>query len=223
MIHPGFTRGNRYLFSKRILTWNLPSGHTCPGAKACLAYTNRDTGSLTLGPHSEFKCYSAVTERFPAVRDKAWANRDLVFRLDADAVTDAILALLPDNAQEVRVHAAGDFFSQRYFDGWLGVARAKPNVWFWAFTKSLPFWINRLGQIPDNLMLTASYGGKHDALIEQHGLKYSVVVYSESEARDRGLEIDTNDWLAAYSRQPFALLENFSRSKKQRPLPMLER
>lgn len=214
MTRPGFTRGNRYLFSPDVWTWNLPSGYTCPGAKACLAYADRETGKLAKGPYAEFKCYSAVTERFPAVRDKAWANRDLVWGLRDVDVASVLLDLLPTNATMVRIHAAGDFFSQAYFDGWLIVAEQRPDIAFWAFTKSLPFWIKRLYEIPDNLMLNASYGGKHDALIEQWGLKYAKVVYSENEAKYLGLPIDVDDRLAAQSNQPFALLENFSRGRR---------
>jgi hypothetical protein len=219
MAKPGFTKGNAYLFDPNIWCWNLPSGFTCPGAKACLAYANKDTGKITLGKHNEFKCYSAVTERFPAVRAKSWANRDLVFGLDPISVANAITALMPANAKLIRIHAAGDFFSQEYFDGWLEACRRKPHVKFWAFTKSLPFWIARIDQIPPNLNLTASIGGKHDGLVAEHRLRYARVVYSPAEAEALALEIDSGDRLAAFGLMPFALLENFG-SKRKASLPM---
>lgn len=220
MTQPGFTRGNRYLFSPEIWTWNLPSGYTCPGARACFAVTDRETGRMTRGKHAEFKCYSAVTERYPAVRAKSWANYDAIRDLDKWGIVDVLFALMPREPSLIRIHAAGDYWSQDYFDAWLVVCAAMPETRFWAFTKSLPYWINRIGHIPPNLMMTASYGGKHDHLIAQHGLKYARVVYSEEEARMLGLPIDTDDRLAAYSNDPFALLENFSRRKLQRQLPM---
>jgi hypothetical protein len=61
--------------------------------------------------------------------------------------------------------------------------------------------------------LQASYGGKHDHLIEQHGLKSARVVWSKEDADALGLEIDTDDRLAAYGTASFALLENFSKPK----------
>jgi hypothetical protein len=62
-------------------------------------------------------------------------------------------------------------------------------------------------------MLQASYGGKLDHLIEKYGLKHARVVWSESEARHFGLQIDRNDSLAAFSPNSFALLENFTKNK----------
>ena len=123
----GFTRGNSYLFSRDIWTWNLPSGYTCPGARECLAFADRATGKITVGKHSKFKCYSAVTERFPAVRDKSWTNYELVRNVDSNTVAERLLAIMPRKAELFRIHAAGDLFSQAYFDGWLQVCRREPS------------------------------------------------------------------------------------------------
>jgi hypothetical protein len=60
--------------------------------------------------------------------------------------------------------------------------------------------------LPENLVLTASRGGKHDDMIELHGWKESLVVYSEQEAIDKGLEIDHDDTHAAFGKKNFALL-----------------
>lgn len=208
----GFTDHNKY-FGFPVHTWNLPSGFTCPGASACLAYANRETGKITNGKAQEFKCYSATTERYPAVREKAWANFDAVRGLHPEEVAGKILSVWPMKATHVRIHAGGDFFSQDYFDGWLKVCRAKPQIQFWAFTKSLPFWIFRLEQIPANLCLQASYGGKHDGLIQPNGLKFAKVVYSLQEAADLGLPVDTDDKHAISGATSFALLENSSKRK----------
>ena len=56
-----------------------------------------------------------------------------------------ILGSLSPCAGVVRVHDSGDFFSQEYFDAWLEVARGRPRTRFYAYTKSLPFWVARLG------------------------------------------------------------------------------
>jgi hypothetical protein len=120
---------------------------------------------------------------------------------------------MPQKAAHVRIHAGGDFFSQDYFDGWLKVCAAHPGVRFWAFTKSLPYWLARAGQIPQNLCLQASYGGKHDADISEHGLKFARVVWSLAEAGD--LPIDVDDTLAMGGAESFALLENFTNRRKR--------
>ncbi len=121
----------------------------------------------------------------------------------------------PKKAKHIRIHANGDFFSQDYFDGWLQVCRNNPDVVFWAFTKSVPFWVNSIDKIPPNLNMQASYGGKHDHLIDEYGLKYALLVFTEAEAKEKDLIIDTDDKLAAYGNKSFALLENFSNPRNK--------
>lgn len=61
--------------------------------------------------------------------------------------------------------------------------------------------------MPDNFVLTASYGGKWDNLIEPNKLRSAVVVFHPDEAERLGLEIDHDD---SHARNPhggdFALL-----------------
>jgi hypothetical protein len=211
-LRPAFTKVNQYVFDNGAVSWSLPSGTTCPGALKCLARADRHTGKIWNGPHQKFRCYSAVTERFPSVRRRLWCNFDAV-RGKSPAEVASILECLPRKASRVRIHTAGDFFSQDYFDGWLIFCRSKPSVRFWAFTKSVPFWVRRLSDIPANLILQASYGGRHDDLIAKHGLKYARVVWSRQEATSLGLVIDEDDYLAAYGTRPFALIENFAGAK----------
>tara|TARA_R110002020_G_scaffold367731_1_gene579637 strand:+ start:3623 stop:4270 length:648 start_codon:yes stop_codon:yes gene_type:complete len=213
MLPPAFTKVNKYIFDPAAYAWNLPSGFSCPAAEQCLAKADRKTGKVWNGPKQTYKCYSAVYERFPTVRNRVWANFDAVRGKDASEIAVTLLRCFPKKAKRVRPHISGDFYSQDYFDGWLQFIRAMPHVHFWAFTKSLPFWIKRFDKIPENFTLTASRGGKFDNLIEQHKLKSATVVYSIAEASERGLPLDTDDKLAAYGNQSFALMENFKGEK----------
>ena len=125
------------------------------------------------------------------------------------ALTRLIHASLPLDAAIIRIHVGGDFYTQNYFDAWLAVARLNPDRLFYAYTKSLGFWVKRVDSIPDNLVLTASEGGSQDDLIEQHNLRSCVVVYSESEATELKLPVDHDDSHAAnpaWRDQRFALL-----------------
>ena len=205
MIKHGFAKGSAYMFDSNIFTWSLPSGHTCFGAEKCLTFADKQTGALTFGNKNEFWCYSAVVERFPGVRAKYWANYDEVKNKSAIEVSK-ILNCLPSRAKQVRVHLAGDFFCQEYFDGWMNFADQKQEVKFYAFTKSLPLWINRKNTIPNNFKLIASFGGKYDKLIDEHQLRYAKVVQSKKEADDLDLEIDYNDSVAANGNNSFALI-----------------
>jgi hypothetical protein len=63
-----------------------------------------------------------------------------------------------------------------------------------------------LNEIPSNLSITASEGGKWDSLIQENGLKSSKVVFSIEEAAVLGLDIDHDDSHAAVGEDSFALL-----------------
>jgi hypothetical protein len=176
-----FIRNTKY-YTGIVYEFNLPVGHSCPFAKECLVKVNRQTGKFQ-NDSASFRCYASSAERFPAVRNHRWTN--------LKGIQHGEIPEIPEKCESVRIHASGDFFSQKYFDMWLDLCRKNPKIEFWAFTKSLPYWIKRLDVIPDNLVLTASYGGSHDYLIEKHTLKHTLVVKTVLEAL--GFPIDTND------------------------------
>ena len=67
-----------------------------------------------------------------------------------------------------------------------------------------------------NEMESTSSGGRDDDLIESEGLRESVVVFSEAEAEEKGLEIDHNDSHAAvpdWEFDNFALLVHGTQPK----------
>ena len=202
-----FGIGNAKL-GKEIATFSLPSGFTCPGALNCLSKANKETGKITDGAETTFRCFSASQEAtFPNVRRSRWENFDTLktFGADFSAMADFIGANLPKQ-NIVRIHVAGDFYSQAYFDAWLEVAKRNPAKTFYAYTKSLGFWIQRKAEIPANFKLNASRGGRNDELIAAHGLKFAEVVFTEAEAAEKGLEIDHDDAHAFAQDNSFALL-----------------
>ena len=100
-------------------------------------------------------------------------------------------------------------FNEQYFKAWMMLAVLEPNVLFYAYTKSLRYWVDNMDMIPDNLILTASRGGREDHLIDEHNLRESVVVFSEKEAESLNLVIDHDDSHAArpsLENDSFALL-----------------
>jgi hypothetical protein len=210
-----FHHGNAKL-NPAILTFSLPAGHACPHASACRSAANRDDGTIQDGPQTEYRCYAATMEaRHSSVRRSRWLNWQALRACESqEEMTQLILDSLTPFAGVVRVHDSGDFFSQRYFDAWMEVARQRPHTVFYAYTKGLPYWVRRLDEVGTglepgplaNLVLTASYGGTHDHLIEEYGVRYSRVVFSEDEARDLGLELDHDDSLAVKHGPSFSLL-----------------
>ena len=201
----------------KVFTFSVLSGHTCPYAKDCLSKARVDSkGKRTIedGPDTLFRCFSASQEvQYTGVYNSRENNGDIIAlaAVDVSAAADAIESKLPPKATCIRIHVGGDFKTQAYFDAWVEVAKRNPNILFYAYTKSLPFWVKRLNVLKsvDNLVLTASYGGHKDKLIGQHGLRSAVVVYSQGEADNLGLEIDHDDSHAADPQkrdESFALL-----------------
>lgn len=201
-----FSRKGNAKLSERIATFSLPAGHSCPGAKACLAKVI--AGKLIDGSSQEFRCFSASAELF---RPNVHASRIRNFNLLKAAQTvrgmaRLILASLPRNRNTVRIHVSGDFFSETYFLAWIVVARIKSDVIFYAYTKSLTYWLKHKDKIPSNLRLTASRGGKWDALIDQYMLPNAQVVFNKAEAKLLALPIDHTDAHAIKGTPRFALL-----------------
>ena len=185
-----------------VYEWNLPTGHTCPFALECLVKVDQKTGKAD-NQSTAYRCYASSHERFDGVRRHRWNNYEWVKRGKPP--------VLPRDAKAIRIHMSGDFFNQAYFDLWLNICYQNPRVEFWAYTKSLGYWVNRLSVIPKNLVLTASKGGRQDELIEQNNLKHVTIIASKKDAN--GLLIDTNDNLARKRFINFALIDNKSREQ----------
>ena len=102
----------------RLSTFTLPAGYTCPGAKDCLAFADRQTGKVTDGEHTEFRCFMASAEaRSPSLRDAVWHNLELIREALKDSVkacADLIQNSLPKKFDVLRVHVGGDYFSEKY-------------------------------------------------------------------------------------------------------------
>ena len=113
--------------------------------------------------------------------------------------------------EQVRIHESGDFYNGEYLKAWIEVARMMPKNKFYAYTKSLRYWIANMDFVDHlpNFVLTASYGGREDNLIDEHGLRSTTVIFSEEQAWKLGLSIDHDDSHAAdpaMKNQDFALL-----------------
>lgn len=205
-------RGNAKL-EKSITIFSIPAGYSCPGAKQCLTMADPDTGKAKMGAHAEFRCFAAVAELRPNVRKSRWRNFELLTRAKTTLkMARLIMRSIPKNTQKLRIHESGDFFNQAYFDAWLVVARRRPDIVFYAYTKSLKMWANRMLDVPNNLRLTASHGGKYDRLIDDLQLRSAEVVFHPEDAD--GKEIDHDDSHAyADGDQSFALLLHGSQPK----------
>lgn len=152
--------------------------NTCPGALACRAV-----------------CYAKQgTYRFANVVKARHHNLDLSKRSDfVDLIIDDLSTMVikskrcrkPYNV--VRLHDAGDFYSQRYLNDWSTIARSFPDVIFYAYTKSMHL---DLSKVPANLRITQSLGGRYDNLVNL-GRPHSRI-FSNDKAREDAFYVDGN-------------------------------
>lgn len=184
--------------------FNLPAWHTCPFSDYCKIVVDRKTGKFDI-TGKWYKCYAAIAERFPWVRKSRWGNLRSILKWDE--------IIIPKWATHIRIHASWDFFNQKYFDQWLEVTKKNPKIRFRAFTKSIKYRVNRLSDIPENFVLTASYGSKQDYLIWEYWLKFAMVFRTKKKAEQYWLPIDTDDRYAQQWKESFALVDNFSKQK----------
>jgi hypothetical protein len=204
---------NGKMQKRKVYSFDLISGYSCPQAKECLSKVVQIGGSRKIkdGKDCKFRCFSASQEAtFPSAYEKRKRNFDGLKNLKSSYdMANAIADAMPNNLGICRIHVAGDFFNQKYFRAWHLVAEWHPDRLFYAYTKSLNWWIADRSDLPKNLVLTASRGGRLDHLIDEHNLRESKVVFSEAEADALGYEIDHTDEHAAIPairNESFALL-----------------
>ena len=178
-----------------VYSFSLPAGWSCPQAKICLS---KDT---------TIRCYAASAEaKSPTARKARWFNFDIMKGLDFEGMYSELFYALPNDADIVRIHVGGDFFNQKYFDAWVLLAQNKPETVFYAYTKSIPYWVSTTYEIPQNLKLIASAGGRSDELIKEFNLREAVIVLSLEEADMLDLDIDHDESIAIQHKSKFALL-----------------
>lgn len=198
---------------KKLYTFSLLAGHSCVGAKDCLAHVIETPNGRKLidGPDQKFRCFSASQEAlFTNVYESRKKNFEQIKNCGnlVEKMTALIIKSLPQDAEIIRCHVSGDWMTYNYLLAWCEVARLNPKKLFYAYTKSLPLYIKARenGVIPKNLSVTASRGGKWDSLIDQYKLKEAIVVYSKAEAKAKGLVIDEDDSHALFGKKSYGLL-----------------
>jgi hypothetical protein len=224
-----FGVGGNAKLDKNIATFSLLSGYSCPGADKCytkVVIDENDKRKIVDGKNQEFRCFSASQEVvYTNVYNSRLHNYNIILNIVKDKsityldrvikIYELLVKSLPklDKWAVMRLHVGGDIFSLEYFDALIMLANAFPSKIFYAYTKSIHFWIKRLDKIPNNFKLTASYGGKYDHLIDKYKLKSVKVIMSEEEAEMWNLEIDHDDTHAYEGEKDFALLLHGSQQK----------
>lgn len=148
----------------RTASFGLEALKTCPNAGACAI------GCFALGGNYLFKSVKDAQER----RLQASKQDDFIDVMCQELVTLRVGA--------VRVHDAGDYYSEDYLDKWIEIAQRNPSVIFYSYTKSIDFFKSDINTwkktLPSNMVITFSFGGKRDDLINRETDKHALVFQS---------------------------------------------
>ncbi len=133
-------------------SFDLPAIETCPGRSA----------------ECERDCYAANLMRIYKNVDAKY-RRNEAFR-HTDGFVDYMVQTIPQDCQ-FRIHVSGDFDSIEYVRAWIRIALARPDVTFYAYTRSWratnangdPLWIHiydlhRLANVNVNLSVDDETG-----------------------------------------------------------------
>ena len=140
---------------------------TCPGAGACQLFCYARKGGYVMFPASSMSAAQALNF---LVNDPEGYNNKVNQEIKSiKAKTDKRKIQLV-----VRWHDAGDFFSKEYLDLAFDVARANPDVKFYAYTKMADV---ATGAKPSNFIINFSSGSKRgeEKKVEIHKAQGNVV------------------------------------------------
>ncbi|MFK0250231.1 hypothetical protein ACIQUM_36480 [Amycolatopsis azurea] len=154
-------KGNRRLAAINVYTWSIPALsaridgvviRTCPAAGICARACYALNGTYLF---PDVRRAHEANLRY-AVTDPAGWEHAMITELTAPRFRDAA----------VRVHDAGDFFSDDYTLAWMRIMRTAPTTRFYSYTKE----VARFGALvepdpPANFVWRYSYGGREDHLI----------------------------------------------------------
>lgn len=105
---------------KGIAGFSIPAVKTCPGSTA----------------HCRKICYAtAGFFNFPKIKKNLEDNYQASLEDDfVDKINGQIKR--SRSIKAVRIHPAGDFYSNEYIDKWIKIIKANPTLSFWAYTRS---------------------------------------------------------------------------------------
>lgn len=132
------------IFNFSIPAYKSSNGETiCKYAKVCVKYCYAQKGNYT---------------RFPKVSELM--EQKYLLSKTINFVPLMNIEIQKKKAEAIRIHDSGDFYSKEYLNKWITIANDNPNVNFYAYTKSLPYFKNIT--LPENMDIIFSVGGYKD-------------------------------------------------------------
>jgi len=174
-----------------IFNWTLPAFgvtltdgtnmNVCPQAGACASF-----------------CYArSGTYNFSNVKRRHIQNLEYILE-DPDGWFNQMLEEVqkPKMAgKHIRIHDAGDFFTEDYLHLWIKIAELTPEVTFYCYTKEVTLFKRQ--KFPPNFKYLFSMGGKEDHLIDLENDRHAEVFKDDAAILDAGYgNQDASDLLA---------------------------
>jgi hypothetical protein len=177
-----------------IFNWSLPAfgvrltnGTTmnvCPNAGACASFCYARNGTYNF---SNVKGRHIANLEYILEEPQAWFNQMLTEVQKPKMI-----------GKFIRIHDAGDFFSEEYLRLWLQIAIQTPQVTFYCYTKEVSMFKRVVEpNCPSNFRYLYSMGGKEDHLINKETDRHAEVFPSDAAILDAGYSNqDASDLLA---------------------------
>ena len=165
------------IFNFSIPAYKTKDGKiTCPFADSCVKYCYAQKGNYTRFP----KIQQLMEEKYKISK------------------TNTFIPLMNEEirkkkATHIRIHDSGDFYSPKYLNKWIDIATQNKDVIFYAYTKSIKFFIDGL-KLPKNLKIIFSEGSKTDDLINTAKHRHARIFKSKELLNAAGyINASTND------------------------------
>ena len=154
----------------RVLNFSIPAYKsldgkvTCPFAKDCVKYCYAQRGNY----------------RFSNVKKGQQKRYELTKTDNFVPIMNANIML--ERPTHVRIHDSGDFYSIKYLNKWIQIARDNKDVIFYAYTKSIKFF--RGIKLPKNMKIIFSEGSKIDNLIDYTRDRHAKIFRGKNALQD---------------------------------------
>tara|TARA_R110002110_G_scaffold326831_1_gene538579 strand:+ start:377 stop:976 length:600 start_codon:yes stop_codon:yes gene_type:complete len=178
----------------RVLNFSLPAYKTitgktvCPFAKDCIKYCYAQKGNY----------------RYPSVI-KGLNNRYNLSQTD-EFIPQMNATIILERPTHVRIHDSGDFYSVKYLAKWIQIAEYNKEVIFYAYTKSIKFFVDGL-LLPDNMKIIFSEGSKTDELINAREHRHARIFKTSEDLNAAGyIDASSNDLQAITENKKVGLI-----------------
>ncbi len=177
-----------------LYNWGIPALmsktglSTCPMAGACAKGCYARMGAYVWG-----NVASAYESRLTLTRTKGF-EQVITYHIDR------LVSKHKDGTILIRIHDAGDFYSETYYNAWNSIAKGfidNSRVKFYTYTKMVQMLKEHAPYRTPNFTVIYSMGGKQDGMIDLESDRHSRVFQSVDELHKSGyIDASHDDVLA---------------------------